>query len=190
MNDPIEALCDDEQMREVLSLAEANSEGAVAAIDELLTACPRDPRLYFLKGSLLVGLKRFIGAHKAMSQALAIAPDYHLARFQLGFFELTSGETEAARQTWQPLDALPAGHWIRLFTDGLRHLADDRFTECIAKLRAGIDANDENLPLNADMQLIIEQCERLTGSEDSPADAEDISATSFLLGRSTGGRRH
>lgn len=193
MNSPPAELCDDVVMQQVLQAAGAEPEGGLAAIEAALADCPGDPRLHFLKGSLLIGQKRFVGAHRSMSRALEISPDYHLARFQLGFFELTSGEPDAALQTWLPLDVLPAGHWIRLFVEGLRHLAHDRFAECMASLREGIAANAENDPLNGDMLLIIEECEKLGGTTGGIAkdseDVEEVSATSFLLGSPGGGAR-
>ena len=184
MNRPEDTRCDDGRMEEVLALAQSDVEQAVAAIEALLTAFPLDARLHFLKGSLLIGLERFVGAHHALSRALDVDPDYHLARFQLGFFELTSGEAAAARQTWQPLSALPAEHWIRLFVTGLNHLAEDRFAECVAALRSGIAANDENGAVNGDMQIIIDQCEALAApTGESSDDAGEISATSVFLKR-------
>jgi tetratricopeptide (TPR) repeat protein len=180
-------LCDDDGMQRILALAAGDAEGAVAAIGRALADFPGDARLHFLKGSLLVGLKRFIGAHQAMSRAVEIAPDYHIARFQLGFFELTSGEADAAIRTWQPLEVLPGDHWMRLFVVGLTRLIEDRFAESIASLRAGIAANDEVLPLNDDMRLIIAQCESLQGKTpqaDADTAGDEVSATSFLLGKS------
>jgi tetratricopeptide (TPR) repeat protein len=188
MNDPTGTLCDDERMEQVLAEAQADGLGGVAIVEEALAAFPLDPRLHFLKGSLLIGLKRFVGAHKAMSRALEIAPDYHLARFQLGFFELTSGEVDAALDTWQSLDRLPDGHWIRLFAQGLRDLAADRFAACISALRAGIAANDENPALNDDMRLVIAECEKLGDPVADELDSPEVSATSFLLG--SGRRNH
>ena len=194
MNDPAGALCGDEQMQQILAAAQADAQDGISAIDRGLGAFPLDHRLHFLKGSLLVGLKRFVGAHKAMARALEIAPDYHLARFQLGFFELTSGEADAALETWQPLDDLPQGHWIRLFVEGLRHLAADRFAQCSAALRAGIAVNDENPLLNNDMRIIIAECDALDGQESAPDENDlasgEVSAASFLLGRSGSRRSH
>src|SRR6185369_9480952 len=154
---------------------------------------------HFLKGSLQIGLKRFVGAHHSLSAAVALAPEFHLARFQLGFFELTSGEAAAASDTWAPLFAvLEPDHWMRRFVEGLEHLAADRFADCIHCLRAGIAANQENAPLNADMALVIAKCEEQLGTGPSEsggantADADEISpeisATSFLLGNRA--RRH
>ena len=181
-------LCDDGRMQAILAAADGDSSKGVAAVDVALADYPYDPRLHFLKGSLLIGLKRFVEAHDALSRAVEIAPDFALARFQLGFFELTSGEAEAAVQTWRPLHGLAPEHWMLSFVIGLEHLIADRFAECIAALRAGIAANNENLPLNHDMQLIIAKCEELIAENAADAGGEgqaDVSATSLLL-RSAG----
>jgi tetratricopeptide (TPR) repeat protein len=173
-------------MQRLLAQAEGDSLQGISAIDLALVDYPLDPRLHFFKGSLLIGLKRFIEAHDALSKSIEIAPDFALARFQLGFFELTSGEADAATETWQPLRALPAGHWMLHFVTGLEHLIADRFQACIAALQAGIAINTENLPLNRDMELIIEKCRELLAAKvDEPtADEAEVSATSLLL-RST-----
>lgn len=189
-NDPAK-LCEEIRLSEIVAVAGTDPETAVAALDIALSDFPDDHRLHFLKGSLMIGLKRFVGAHNAMAKAVALAPDFTIARFQLGFFELTSGETDAARSTWLPLQAqLPAGHWMLSFVEGLDHLAADRFAECILALRTGIERNTENLPLNSDMSLIIEKCAGFLGAEasDTPTKSDEISATSFLLGNRI--RRH
>jgi tetratricopeptide (TPR) repeat protein len=178
-------LCGDEAMRQVLVAAERDAQQGADIVDVMLADYPGDPRLHFLKGSLLIGLQRFIEAHGALSRAMALAPDYHIARFQLGLFELTSGEPDAALATWAPLRDLPPGHALATFAAGLEYLIADRFEACIAKLREGIAANDENQPLNRDMELVIAQCEQLLAARAPPReDANEpgaVSATSFLL---------
>ena len=183
MSENLKAQCGDEQMREILVTADADTMAGMAAIDAALGTFPNDARLHFLKGSMLIGEKRFIAAHSALAKAVALAPDFHLARFQLGFFELTSGEAETALGTWQPLHALPEGNYLKVFVNGLEHLVADRFEDCTQTLRRGMALNSDNLPLNADMQLIIDRCEEIlgTGGTDGAADAGAVSATSFLL---------
>jgi tetratricopeptide (TPR) repeat protein len=175
----IMSLCSDEEMEQLLSAMSANAPDELALAERLVEAYPEDPRLQFLRGSMLAGRGRPIEAHAALSRAVQLAPDFALARFQLGFFELTSGEAVRALATWEPLIELPADHYLALFVTGLRHLVHDRFGETITALEAGIAANDENLPLNRDMQLIIDQCSELAPNG-YPAEAE-TSATSFLL---------
>ncbi len=180
--------CGEAQMREILEVAATNTMSGVAAIDQALGDYPGDARLHFLKGSLLIDEKRFIGAYAAMRQAVELAPDFHLARFQLGLFELTSGEADAALATWRPLLALPVDSYLKNFVDGLEHLVADQFEPCIAELRAGIERNQENLPLNNDMQLIIARCDELMAGNGSVpvgnSDSEAVSATSLLLSTS------
>lgn len=172
------SLCGDEEMGQLLSAMAASASDELALAERLIEAWPEDPRLHFLRGSMLAGRGRPIEAHAALTRAVELAPDFALARFQLGFFELTSGEAARALATLEPLRDLPAGHHLTHFAAGLRHLVQDHFVETIAALEAGIAANDENLPLNRDMQLIIDQCRDL--ARDTPVEAE-TSATSFLL---------
>lgn len=177
-------MVDDATMAETLRIVGADSAAGLARIDDLLTAYPDDARLHFLRASLLVG-SRPIEAHAAFSRAVAIAPDFAIARFQLGFFELTSGEGARAIATWAPLLALPDDHYLRRFVVGLTHLIHDRFAEAVAALRDGIAANTETPPLNGDMQLLIAQCE---AQLDGPTVTGETSATSFLLDPLGGGR--
>lgn len=179
----------DAEMSALIQQMASGTGDDVAAIDALLTGHPGDPRLHFLRGSVLAGSGRALEAHRSLTKAVEIAPDFAIARFQLGFFELTSGEAGIALETWGPLDLLPDGHYLRHFVDGLRALIADRFADCIAALNAGIAVNSDNLPLNNDMQLIIAQCVeamRGTGATADPGagDGEEaLSATSLLLGR-------
>ncbi|MDR3438078.1 tetratricopeptide repeat protein [Telmatospirillum sp.] len=179
MNFQPERNCDAERIGQILAIAAQDAASGVQAIDAALAQFPDDPRLHFLKGSLLIGLRRHIGAHAELTRAVDLDPHYAIARFQLGFFELTSGEADAARATLAPLLDLPEGHYLRHFAQGLDSLVRDRFDECIASLRAGQRANVENEPLNRDMELIIEKCRGLVSPADSAYD--EISATSLLL---------
>lgn len=190
----IEELCDDQNIQTVLAEVNAGPDRALHRIDRLLEIYPRDARLHFLKGSVLVGMSKPIEAHASLMQAVEIAPEFAIARFQLGFFQLTSGEAENALTTWQPLDALPQDHYLKLFVQGLRHLIKDEFDAAFAYLERGLAANNENPPLNNDIQLLIDQIRAL--DEAPPSDKEklaentgegsqgneSVSATSLILG--------
>lgn len=171
--------CSDAEMETLMLALGEGAEDAFAQLEALVSHYPADARLHFLRGSLLIGAGRAIEAHAALSEAVTLAPDYALARFQLGFFELTSGEPARALRTWEPLDAqLPPDHYLILFARGLRDLIEDRFEAAIAHLEAGVAANAENLPLNGDMQLIIAECRKQLGAEET---TDEASVTSLLL---------
>jgi tetratricopeptide (TPR) repeat protein len=176
-------LCDDEKLNELRAALESGTKDDLERTDFLLAEFPDDGRLHFLRGSILVGIGRPIEALPALRKAVELAPDLVIARFQLGFFLLTSGDAAEALSVWGPLALLPADHYLRLFVGGLTHLIRDEFDETVRLLREGIEANSENPPLNRDMALIISDVERLNFSPSVEPGPEDVSATSLLLGQ-------
>lgn len=169
-------LCPDEVLRE---LAEkfAGGDSSQAEVSGFLKEYPDDPRLHFLLGSLLASAHDYEAARRAMRHSVDLAPDFHVARFQLGFLLLTSGEAVAAQEAWGPLHGLPSRSYLRCFVDGLCHLVRDEFDAAVQRLEEGISANRENVAMNRDMELIIGELrsKRLTG------DGETASSVDLLL---------
>ena len=176
-----------ELLQSVLGQMQQDGDEALASLDQLLTAYGRDARLHFLRGSLLAGQERYVLALLAMQRAVEIAPDYILARFQLGFLELTSGDAQAAQATWLPLLNLPSDTPVKLFVEGLNKLIVDDFEGSIALLEEGIALNTELPPMNRDMGLLIDQMREKLASQAAkpdvaPEPADDIeSGAHFLL---------
>jgi Flp pilus assembly protein TadD len=161
-------------------VADGQDEDGLMRVDALLNDYPRDPRLHFLRGSLLAGLKRYDEAQDAMARAVALAPDYAIARFQLGFLLFTSGRPSDAEVAWERLRRLSVEDPLRLFAMGLEHLGRDEFEACIKCLRDGIALNTELPPVNRDMQLIIDQVSEILSANSTPNE-EPVSATHLLL---------
>lgn len=177
-------LLENERMSELIGLISKDTDQGIAQLVRCIDEYPNDPRLYFLQGSTLIGAGKHIEAHAALSKAVQLAPDFAIARFQLGFFQLTSGEAEAALETWAPFDStLDGNHYLMSFVKGLRCLIADDFTGTIHHLREGMSSNEENTPLNKDMQLIIDECTKAlkSASTDQAQSEEETSATSFML---------
>lgn len=175
-------LCDDTTLQELVTALEGGAQDDLERADRLLVEYPEDPRLHFLRGSMLVGIGRSIEALPALRKAVDLAPDMVIARFQLGFFLLTSGDAAEALSVWGPLALLPETHYLRLFVGGLTHLIRDEFTDAVRILEEGIAANSENPPLNRDMSLIIEKVRKI-GTDSAVNGNDDMSATSLLLGQ-------
>jgi len=157
----------------------------VSAIDVLLASYPSDPRLHFLKGSVLAGTRHYDEARQAIGRAVELAPEYDIARFQLGFLAFTSGEPLVATGVWEPLLERPAEYALRLFAEGLMRLTSDDVAGCVETLRLGMASNTEYPPLNRDMQLLIDELVR-----QQPAPDEPSSATDQLLRQFNTGPRH
>lgn len=172
-------------MQLLVRAIETGERDTLERVDELIEEFPEDARLYFLRGSLLASDGQLIEAYQSLTRSVELNPDFAIARFQLGFFQLTSGEASAALDTWGRLDGLEDGHYLRQFVDGLRCLIRDDFAGAIENLQAGIASNSDNPPLSRDMQLIIDQCRTLSSATPEDSGAE-VSETSLLLGRHSG----
>lgn len=183
-------LANDEEIATLVTALSSDAADDVAPIEDLLGTYPDDPRLHFMLGSVLAGKSRPIEAHQAMKKAVEIAPAFAIARYQLGFFELTSGEPQLALSTWGPLLAESEDNYLRVFVEGMTYLIRDEFAETIEKFERGISLNQENEPLNNDIRLLMGEVRKLAEkrSEGSGGDDEDLSATSLMLGQFGGNK--
>ncbi|HEY5723951.1 MAG TPA: tetratricopeptide repeat protein [Allosphingosinicella sp.] len=173
--------CPEQALADLLEIA-ADDEKGVAEADRLLLEYPRDPRLHFLRGSILAGMGRIEEAGRAMGEAVEIAPGFAIARFQLGFLLFTSGDPDSAAEVWAPLLEAPEGDSLALFVRGLAHLARDEFADAAAMLREGIAANRFNPALNADMNRLIAEIEAIP--PDSSGEDEPMSLAQLALRQS------
>jgi Flp pilus assembly protein TadD len=148
-NDPIPALL------QTLSRPGADAAASVRLLEDAVRKHPNDPRILLLLAGHRMARNDADGAEAAFTAALHLAPDFHIARFQLGLLQLTGGRPATAIATWAVLDRLPEDSYLRLFRDGLVMLVQDRLEDAERLLRAGIARNRENLPLNRDMEMVI-----------------------------------
>lgn len=127
---------------------------------EIQAAVARDPRnaeLRYLLGAELAQQKEYSAAVAEMSTALALDPQLHFARFQLGLLYLTMAQPNQSIETWAPLEALDEGAALKYFKRGLEALIRDDFNGCVGLLRQGIELNTQNAPLNRDMRMVIDR---------------------------------
>lgn len=183
-------LCSDQDLATLIEDIRGDDHRDLDKIDRLLGLFPEDPRLHFMRGSTLAGKQRAIEAHQSLQKAVELAPDYALARYQLGFFELTSGEADRALSTWGPLLQLPTGNYLRRFVEGLTHLIRDEFAPAIEQFEAGMALNEDNPPMNGDIALLVAECRKALGGGAQRDDDSGESATSFLLGQLSPGTTH
>ncbi len=174
-----ENMIPDDVMTQLLAEINSDPEHAVIRMQDLVQLYRDDARLPFLHGSVLAGLGHFTQAHQKMREAVGMAPDYALARFQLGLLELTSGDGGAAQRTWASLRDLPADNPFKLFVDGLLHMIRDEFPEAMRLLQEGIERNTELPALNKDMSmLVLEMAQKMKVVPDEPQFESDAN---FLL---------
>jgi tetratricopeptide (TPR) repeat protein len=118
---------------------------------------PKNAELHYLLGAELAQQREYDAAVVEMSTALALDPNLHFARFQLGLLYLTMAKPAQSLETWQLLETLDDSAALKTFKRGLEALIRDDFAGCRDLLRLGISQNTQNAPLNRDMSLVIER---------------------------------
>ena len=171
--------CPDELLAEAIALAGNDDAAGRERVASLLEDHPSDARLHFLHGSLLAAEGRFAEARASMRRSVELAPDYEIARFQLGLLEISSGDAAAADLTLEPLAAGVSEAALPLFARGLRHLARDELAAAADLLRQGIACNRDHPLVSRDMELIIARIEEGDKGEDESG--EPVSAAHLLL---------
>lgn len=148
---------------------------ALQAVLDQIDQHPRVSALHWLAASAYAHLGQMDAAEAAFSRALLLDPAQHVARFQLGLLQFSSGRPNMAMQTWAPLEQLPENHYLVYFKRGFAALAIDAFDDAILLFSRGIEANQEVPPLNGDIQMMIGEIERSRadkpkGTHTAPAD--------------------
>jgi Flp pilus assembly protein TadD len=177
--------CPDEDLARLTSLLGTDESEGLSLLDDLLRRHDQDARLHFLDGSMRAARRDYQGARVAMTHAVDLAPDYAIARFQLGLLLLTEAEPDAARAVLAPLASLGEDDPLRLFATGLDLLISDRLSEAAAWLERGIRINSANPAMNHDMGLMVREIHaRLADGEAPPSEAvadEPVQSAAQLL---------
>jgi tetratricopeptide (TPR) repeat protein len=166
-------LCPPDRLHALVAMMATDEVQATAELEILLAGHPNDARLHFLKGSLAAAGQDYEAGIAEMRNALDLAPEYWIARYQLGFLLLTSGQPIPAEEAWGPLHGLAPNHYLRIFVTGLVHMTHDRFGEAIECFQQGLLENTENPAVNADIQLIVEELKQ-KGTDDSEASHSSV----------------
>jgi tetratricopeptide (TPR) repeat protein len=167
-----ETMLDAEELQHLaLKAMEADqNDAAISFLKRALTLAPEDGELYYMLGAVHAEIGMHKRAAEEIAHGLTLAPNLHPASFQLGLLHLTNGDFEQAKLAWQPLSQLESDHPLRVFAQGLTHLGNDEFKECIEELQRGI-AVCGNDTLNNDMRRVIQEAQTALAAQGSEAQA-------------------
>ena len=150
--------------------------------DELRRAMVNDPHnaeLRYLFGAEMAQERDYDGAVLEWTAAVALNPQLHIARLQLGLLHLTMARPDRAQVVLAPLEGLDDSAALKHFKRGLEALMRDDFAQCIVHLRTGIELNKENEPLNRDMSMLMNHVAAVP-TADAPA-GSPVVRTDFSL---------
>ncbi len=179
-----EKLDNDELLR--IGLDAINHDRHAEAVGLLKTLLERDPRHVFAT-YLLAAEHAQLGmmdrAEEGFIRTVAMAPDFPVARFQLGQMFLVKGRAAAAQETLAPLAQLPPGQALSHYARGLMAASQEDAAGAIAHLQAGLACPQEIPALAADMQRVIAQLQAIAGgAAPAPATPSPSAASLFLSG--------
>ena len=116
---------------------------------------PQNADAWHLLGTIELTRGHFDAAHDMISQALTLAPDSAIIRFEMGLTHLANKQVEQAIEAWRPLGSLPENDYIFLFKQAMDHLIAGRDKDCVADLNRGVALNTEYPLLNRKMVDIL-----------------------------------
>jgi Flp pilus assembly protein TadD len=167
-----------------LALDATGNNNHADAVSMLKTLVERDNKHVF--GTYLLAAEHAqLGmvdrAEEGFRRTVNLAPDFAMARFQLGQLLMVKGDNAGAAETFAPIaqstgsDALPA------FARALAAVANDDMQEAIRQLQDGLARPQEVPALTGDMQRMLDHL--LANAGDAPADepAKPAGAASLLL---------
>ena len=139
-------------------LAASQAGEAVKALHLFARACVANPASampHFLMGSEYAALGEIDKAEIALANAVVLAPALHIARYQLGLLQFSSGRASLAFVSWGPLADLDESQPLLHFVRGFAALAQDDFAAAESHFEAGLLRNHENPALAADIQKVM-----------------------------------
>jgi tetratricopeptide (TPR) repeat protein len=160
-------------------------DAALALYTRAAEEDPASPLPPFLIASEQASAGQFAEAELSFAAAVLLAPDFALARYQLGLLQFSSHRGAVALLTWQPLFALAEDESLLHFVRGFAALAQDDFGESVAHFRRGLACTPANPALCADIAQVIEAVERLQAPA-AKLDDEEAAAHVLLSAYSRG----
>ena len=145
-----EKLDNEELLR--IALDAINQDHHADAVAMLKTMIEREPDHVF--GTYLLAAEHAqLGlmdrAEEGFERTVQLAPDFPMARFQLGQIFLVKGDGESAKRVLAPLSALPANQALSSYARGLVAAANEDVVGAMNELRAGL-ACEQEIPALAD----------------------------------------
>ncbi|WP_163834363.1 tetratricopeptide repeat protein [Spartinivicinus ruber] len=154
-----EQLDTDEILHCALAASEQKDhEQAIRLFKQYLMQSP-DGKGYLLLAAEHAEIGLYQRAIAEMKQAITLDSSLWIAHFQLSLLYLIEQDIAQASTIWQQLMLSDAPQYFHYFAEGLLLIHQDQLAEGIGKLKQGIELNNENLPLNNDINNIIQEVE-------------------------------
>lgn len=170
-------------VREAMQASQADDGArALQLLAEAMQCEPRSGVPHLLAGSEYAAMGRMDVAEAALANAVLLAPELSIARYQLGLLQFSSGRAAVALLTWEPLLSLPDTGPLPHFVRGFAALAQDDFGLAVSHYREGLSRNHDNPALTSDIEKVLRGIAEVQGRRELP-DAAPASADADSAGK-------
>lgn len=166
-------------LRQILeTMSHGQDEDAMALLEGLVAREPESAYAHYLLGALHAQAGLTEQAETSFRTAAQLAPDFQIARFQLGQLLLVLGRIEEARTELAPL----ADPTLQSYANGLLAAADGNLPAAIELLETGLELPQDNAPLAEDMHRLVAKLRaNVADSTLPPVDPTVAPGASMLL---------
>lgn len=132
------------------------SDHSIMYLKAFLKNEPNHVDALFLLGSEYAEINMYDEAIVYLERALAISPDAHLIRFQLGMMQLTLGNDQNSRETITPLLSIDDNNPIKHFALGINSIIAKNALDAVEKINKGLQLGSDNISLVNNMTKLVE----------------------------------
>ncbi|RYF70047.1 MAG: hypothetical protein EOO22_15055, partial [Comamonadaceae bacterium] len=132
------------------------TEDALRLFGEAAAVEPDSGVPHFLIGSEHASCGNIDAAERAFANAVLLAPEFLLARYQLGLLQFSSARAAVALLTWDRLLELPPEHPLPHFVHGFAARARDEFPQALVHFRDGLARPEDNPAVFADIRQVVQ----------------------------------
>lgn len=169
----------------LLDVQAGRHDQAILKLKEVVAMTPEDARAHFLLAAEHAELGLYDRAEQGMARALALDPNLHTARFQLGLLHYTRGDTAQASAVWASLDSLGDHDALVLFKRGLLNVAAGALDVAEQELADALAVAQANPALMRDIGNVLNNVRERRGQVVAPSgnDSPGRNGAAGLLNR-------
>lgn len=171
-------------VHEGLSASQAgDSVRAIELFNQAGAQSPGSAVPHFLAGSEYASVGDIEKAELALANAVLLAPGFHVARYQLGLLQFSSGRAAPALVTWSPLLDLPPETPLPHFVRGFAALAQDDFALARLHFEHGLGCKQDNPAIASDIEQVLARIANAAPAQAATPPTEDspVEAASHVL---------
>ena len=166
----------------MFAASKENHDDALGYLKQALAQEETNPNITLMLAAEYAEIGMYERALEFFDKTILLAPELKVAQLQASLLLITLDRLEPAQTHLAELIELGEANYFGLFALGLQALIDEKLENAKAFLQKARELNQENLPLNDDINKIIEQIElRLNQTNSDMNDDNEHDSNDLLM---------